>query len=233
METEKKQEVVIYGILWLVVFALVPVVMFFQGHSMGHAFQIGDVLRIWLGILPFFVLFLLHDLLAAPLWVEKRKPWAYLAVTVALLAVFGGYLWTARQDPGPRRPDGPPMEWMGEPPPPREEMPGPRPPMGGRMPLSPDLMKFLLGMLLLGVNLGVKYYLKSARGERRMQELQAENLSRQLETLRYQINPHFFMNTLNNIHALVDIDPEQAKARATGPPFPWPRRRSSSAITCP
>ena len=212
METEKKQEVVIYGILWLVVFALVPVVMFFQGHSMGHAFQIGDVLRIWLGILPFFVLFLLHDLLAAPLWVEKGKSGAYLAVTVALLAVFGGYLWTARQDPGPRRPDGPPMEWMGEPPPPREEMPGPRPPMGGRMPLSPDLMKFLLGMLLLGVNLGVKYYLKSVRGERRMQELQAENLSRQLETLRYQINPHFFMNTLNNIHALVDIDPEQAKA---------------------
>ena len=212
METEKKQEVVIYGILWFLVLALVPVVMYFQGHSMGHALRIGDVLRVWIGILPFFVLFLLHDLLAAPLWVEKGKPWAYLAVTVALLAVFGGYLWTARQDPGPRRPDGPPMEWMGEPPPPREEMPGPRPPMDGRMPLSPDLMKFLLGMLLLGVNLGVKYYLKSTRGERRMQELQAENLSRQLETLRYQINPHFFMNTLNNIHALVDIDPEQAKA---------------------
>ena len=210
-ETEKKQEVVIYGILWLVVLALVPVVMYFQGHSMGLTFRFADVLRIWLGIFPFFVLFLLHDLLAAPLWVEKGKPWAYLAVTAALLAVFGGCLWTARRDPGPRRPDGPPMEWMGEPPPPREEMPGPRPPMDGRMPLSPELLKFLLGVLLLGVNLGVKYYLKSARGERRMQELQAENLSRQLETLRYQINPHFFMNTLNNIHALVDIDPEQAK----------------------
>ena len=164
METEKKQEVVIYGILWFLVLALVPVVMYFQGHSTGLVFQVGDVLRIWLGILPFFVLFLLHDLLIAPLWVEKGKPWAYLAVTVALLAVFGGYLWTVRRDPGPRRPDGPPVEWMGEPPPPREEMPGPRPPMDGRMPLSPDLMKFLLGMLLLGVNLGVKYYLKSARG---------------------------------------------------------------------
>ena len=32
-----------------------------------------------------------------------------------------------------------------------------------------------------------------------------------MEYLRYQINPHFFMNTLNNIHALVDIDPEKAK----------------------
>lgn len=212
METEKKQEVVIYGILWLVVFALVPVVMYFQGHSTGQSFRFGDVLRIWLGILPFFGLFLLHDLLAAPLWVEKGKPGAYLAVTAALLLLFGGYLWAVRQDPRPGHPGEPPMEWMGAPPPPREEMPGPRPPMDGRMPLSPELMKFLLGVLLLGVNLGVKYYLKSVRGERRMQELQAENLSRQLETLRYQINPHFFMNTLNNIHALVDIDPEQAKA---------------------
>ena len=44
-----------------------------------------------------------------------------------------------------------------------------------------------------------------------MRELQAENLSQRLESLRYQINPHFFMNTLNNIHALVDIDPEKAK----------------------
>ena len=33
----------------------------------------------------------------------------------------------------------------------------------------------------------------------------------ELEYLKYQINPHFFMNTLNNIHALVDIDQETAK----------------------
>ena len=191
MDAEKKQEVVIYGILWLVVLALVPVVMYFQGHSIGQTFRFGDVLRIWLGILPFFVLFLLHNLLAAPLWVEKGKPGAYLAVTVVLMVLFGGYVWATRRGPGPMPPDGPEPIFM---------------------PMAPELMKLLLGLLLLGVNLGVKYYLKSVRGERRMQELQAENLSRQLETLRYQINPHFFMNTLNNIHALVDIDPEQAKA---------------------
>ena len=44
-----------------------------------------------------------------------------------------------------------------------------------------------------------------------MAELEKQNLEQQLEYLRYQINPHFFMNTLNNIHALVDIDPEKAK----------------------
>ena len=66
---EKMQEVVIYGILWLIVLALVPTAMYFQGHSTGLEFSVGDVLHVWLGILPFFVLFLLHDLLAAPLWV--------------------------------------------------------------------------------------------------------------------------------------------------------------------
>ena len=32
-----------------------------------------------------------------------------------------------------------------------------------------------------------------------------------MDYLKFQINPHFFMNTLNNIHALIDIDTEYAK----------------------
>lgn len=43
------------------------------------------------------------------------------------------------------------------------------------------------------------------------QELQTASLQSELDYLKYQINPHFFMNTLNNIHALVDIDGELAK----------------------
>ena len=42
-------------------------------------------------------------------------------------------------------------------------------------------------------------------------ELEKENLRSNLESLRCQINPHFFMNTLNNIHALIDIDKEKAQ----------------------
>lgn len=68
-----------------------------------------------------------------------------------------------------------------------------------------------MGILLVGVDLGVYFYIESRRKERRMKELEAENTKQQLESLRYQINPHFLMNTLNNIHALVDIDSEKAK----------------------
>ena len=37
-------------------------------------------------------------------------------------------------------------------------------------------------------------------------------LEAEMDYLKYQINPHFFMNTLNNIHALIDIDTEYAKS---------------------
>ena len=37
---------------------------------------------------------------------------------------------------------------------------------------------------------------------------QRQNMQAEMDYLKYQINPHFFMNTLNNIHALIDIDTE-------------------------
>lgn len=74
-----------------------------------------------------------------------------------------------------------------------------------------DSVAFIIMMLLIGLNIGAKYFFKSLDDRKRIKLLEKENLSRQLEYLKYQINPHFFMNTLNNIHALVDIDPEQAK----------------------
>ena len=64
---------------------------------------------------------------------------------------------------------------------------------------------------MFAANLGVKGYYRGLEDRKRLERLERENLEQQLEYLRYQINPHFFMNTLNNIHALVDIDPEQAK----------------------
>ena len=53
--------------------------------------------------------------------------------------------------------------------------------------------------------------LKSINDEQRMIALERQSLQVEMDYLKYQINPHFFMNTLNNIHALVDIDPEAAK----------------------
>ena len=74
-----------------------------------------------------------------------------------------------------------------------------------------DVIALIILILMLGMNIGIKLYFKSRHDAKQLMALEKENLEQQLEYLRYQINPHFFMNTLNNIHALVDIDPEKAK----------------------
>lgn len=74
-----------------------------------------------------------------------------------------------------------------------------------------DIVAVIVLILMFGANLGVKGYFRNRNDHRRLADLERQNLAQQLEYLKYQINPHFFMNTLNNIHALVDIDPEKAK----------------------
>jgi hypothetical protein len=155
-------------------------------------------------LLPFLLLILIHHFVLTPL-IRKKLP-LYIGLTVALLVFFG--VWALRSGNPPQGP--PPEPWQNEMAPPRPPEPGPEPKRGSR-PLKPEVMRLITGILLVGVDLGAYFYVESRRKERRMKELEAENTKQRLESLRYQINPHFLMNTLNNIHALVDIDPEKAK----------------------
>lgn len=158
-------------------------------------------------LLPFLLLVLIHHFLLAPL-IRKKLP-LYIGLVAALLVLFGVWCFSpvSRAQGAPPFPEG--TEMM-PPPPPGPDGRGPAKPER-RGPMSPEAARLIMGALLIGVDLGVYFYIDSRRKERRMKELEAENTKQRLESLRYQINPHFFMNTLNNIHALVDIDPEKAK----------------------
>lgn len=207
MDTMRKRELWLYAAVWGLVFALVPLVLSVSALSgTDEKLSWQDVLPVWSGILPFLLLFVLHNHLAAP-FLERGKIWPYLAVTFTLLVVFAVYCFL-----GGNRP--PEMAGGGPPPPggPFGMPEGLRPmPPDGRRPVTPEVLKVIMGALVVLANLGVKAFFRNIRSEQKLQELKEQSLHQQLETLRYQINPHFFMNTLNNIHALVDIDPEKAR----------------------
>ncbi|MDH6358343.1 histidine kinase [Parabacteroides sp. PF5-9] len=97
--------------------------------------------------------------------------------------------------------------------PPIGEFPEERRPPMFRFPvmMAPVFNFVLLAILVIGINIAIKLLFKSLRDDQKMKELEKHNLQTELEYLKHQINPHFFMNTLNNIHALVDIDTEKAK----------------------
>ncbi|MBE6315902.1 MAG: histidine kinase [Bacteroidales bacterium] len=200
---QTKQETIIYTIVWSILF-LSPLVslLFNHGDASNDAAWIWHSLAdSWLSLLAYFIVFLIHNHVVAPILVKHKRIKQYLIACVALLTVF-------QLAECAHRPNGAPLIST---PRPQNEMPPPRPPMGHPPVDKHDISVFFIIIMMIGANLGVKAYFQSEEEKKRLAKLREQSLKQELEYLRYQINPHFIMNTLNNIHALVDIDPEQAK----------------------
>jgi LytS/YehU family sensor histidine kinase len=86
--------------------------------------------------------------------------------------------------------------------PPQPEAPRPIPPYANFL---------ILSFLIVGFDTGLRSTLRWTEVQQEKVQLEKENVANQLVMLRNQVSPHFFMNTLNNIHSLVDINTEEAK----------------------
>lgn len=104
------------------------------------------------------------------------------------------------------------MEFLAKIGPPPEGARGPRPhrfhrPLGA-MPLFLD---FVYDLLVVGMNIATALIFQNYRYRLERQRLSRANAESQLTYLKDQINPHFYMNMLNNIHGMIEIDPEKAQ----------------------
>ena len=60
--------------------------------------------------------------------------------------------------------------------------------------------------------IAIKTTKRWAQTETERKEAANYKLQSELQHLHYQLQPHFFFNSLNNIYSMVDISPEQAKS---------------------
>ena len=229
MKHQSRQENIIYLVLWVMLF-MAPILSFYVRsiNDEHFTFEWSEVWFIWPKFGVFLLLFLVHNFLLAPLLVHAHKRILYFSTTLCMIALFTIYQCNTRPEEFKRhhhhraehrmepRGDRPDFEHRdGE-----DPFDAPRKPQHFRRHQGPppaiigehDIISVVILILMFGANLGIKGYYKHRQDQRKLESLQKENLKHQLEYLKYQINPHFFMNTLNNIHALVDIDPEKAKS---------------------
>ena len=184
-------ENLLYLMVWMVII-LVPVLnskMLEEVHV-----SLENILIAWLKIAPYLLIFIIHNSLIAPrLLLRKHRYVWYLVVNLlTITAVFSLVAIYEKYAPYDTEP------YI----------------LNGKASFT-DLAIYwniLLGFFMTGLNMGIKLLYRSLRNEQQMEELKAQNLQAEMDYLRYQINPHFFMNTLNNIHALIDIDTEYAKS---------------------
>ena len=184
-------ENLLYLMVWMVII-LVPVLnskMLEEVHV-----SLENILIAWLKIAPYLLIFIIHNSLIAPrLLLRKHRYVWYLVVNLlTITAVFSLVAIYEKYAPYDTEP------YI----------------LHGKASFT-DLAIYwniLLGFFMTGLNMGIKLLYRSLRDEQQMEELKRQNLQAEMDYLRYQINPHFFMNTLNNIHALIDIDTEYAKS---------------------
>ena len=182
-------ENLLYLMVWMVII-LVPVLnskMLEEVHV-----SLENILIAWLKIAPYLLIFIIHNSLIAPrLLLRKHRYVWYLVVNLlTITAVFSLVAIYEKYAPYDTEP------YI----------------LNGKASFT-DLAIYwniLLGFFMTGLNMGIKLLYRSLRDEQQMEELKRQNLQAEMDYLRYQINPNFFMNTLNNIHALIDIDTEYA-----------------------
>ena len=226
MKNQSRQENLAYGVAWSLLFATPLLSLYLRTSNDPYLeFNWDEVFFVWGRFSIFLLLFLIHNFLLAPLLIHQNKRKLYASIMTALIAVFIVFQCTNRPNFGKREGFRPhKMEQREDFPPKFEEFDGFHQRglrhEGEKMerrhtpPLfvgEHDVLSIAVLLLMFGANLGTKYYFRSRRDQRKLEELEKQNLEQQLEYLKYQINPHFFMNTLNNIHALVDIDPSKAQ----------------------
>lgn len=213
-----RKEHIIYTLMWIALYLSPLMSIYMRMSGNPHIdFSWDEIINAWKFNTVWIVMFAIHNFLLAPLLIIKRRTWLYTALVVALLVATMFTLSVIRPSDSrmlhaPQRyecceQDGIDAEMKAS-----KQQP---PPMRGGGPLvmfgPGEMVLFFGGLLLMGMNLGVKLYFRSQEDADILSQIEKHALERQLQYLKYQVNPHFLMNTLNNIHALVDIDPERAK----------------------
>jgi hypothetical protein len=226
-------EYVIYIFLWLLVL-IMPLITNNYGGK-------GDFLKIcydWLRMFPFVLVFIINNLWLLPglLFKGNTNLYIILLVTVAIVIsttfqVLNPVLY--KNDPKLLE-----QRILKDPQWGREEMkPDASQSLPGNIPASPELFKsnseagltdsrrmptpnqalfqfintLFISLLIAGFNTAIAVTNRWFTEEQARKEVEKEHMQSELTFLQNQVSPHFFMNTLNNIHSLIEADQRLAQ----------------------
>jgi hypothetical protein len=187
MNKNRYIDLIIIGFIFLILFVMPALFVRVDG-----AISWKHVTKIWQDNSPLILIFILHHWLLLPLLMEKRKYTLYILSIVGLI-VLAAWVCNMMDSSIPVQ-----YSLTG-----KEVRPSPVPPYANMM---------MYAILITGVDVGLFFSKMWQKNEKRALEFEKRNTAMELEMLRSQISPHFFMNTLNNIYALTETDSAKAKS---------------------
>ncbi len=218
---------------WVLIYASTPLYMYYASVATQEQFNWSAVLREWNYTSGFLGIFLISHFLLIPKLINKKRVSLYVLSVLACIVGFILYLHIIAPHTHKHRTirnetcdvenrHVPGHANMGDRTLDMSRMPMAEPPHhrwhlednivhSPFLLAPPDLARVITMILMVLADLGAVAWFNGQRLRQRLLSLEQQTLKQELAQLRFQINPHFFMNTLNNIHALIDIDQERAK----------------------
>lgn len=199
VKENRRTETVIYCVAWLIVIGLYLLDTMQNRSRMSESLiDLTVVVAMIKTLLPFVALFVINDCILIPRLLLRNRLKCYLAVTAfIILALWAYQYYDFTTIENARRHVRPPMP--------------PHPAMRPLIPL-PVLLDLIYSLLVVGFNIAVTLVFRRFDDALERESLLKANAENQLAYLKAQINPHFYMNMLNNIHGMIEIDQERAQA---------------------
>jgi hypothetical protein len=209
----KYSEIVLIIFVWLVL--LITPILFREDIYSPLRRTVVNQIQI---LLPLLLLFLINRFILVPRLLFRGKQIIYVVTALSIIILFttGSFIYDNKIKNIPS-PGIPARESQIRQPP--YAFPGGVDPFGNLRPAPtrqprpiPPFANFLiLSVLVVGFDTGLRSNLRWIQVENEKVRLEKENVATQLVLLRNQVSPHFLMNTLNNIHSLVDFNTNEAK----------------------
>ncbi|HET8964288.1 MAG TPA: histidine kinase [Chitinophagales bacterium] len=189
----KTINIAIHLIIWIVLFAF-PV--FFRGPNEKANYP-WLIVHAWIPLVEYMIVFYANYITLTNKLLFKKKYLAYALVNALLIAFFlwiNGKCQGALTDIELKRGTLPDLRKF--PPPPVITF------------ILADLISFFVPIAFAVAMSSTELWMKT---ESEKKEVENKNLESELQHLRYQLQPHFFFNALNNIYALVEQSPSRAQ----------------------
>ena len=175
----------IHVLTWVYILASPLLFMAYGEHVNWHRFFMRSLLP-----LSLCVVFYLNYLWLVPRLLQRGRTYSFLCYNLGLVVLVVGFhffvgMWLTPSLPPPRRP-GPP-HWFH------------------------TLNGILMSVFTILVATALRLSRQWAKSEEARREAELGRTAAELQNLRNQINPHFLLNTLNNIYALTAFDAGRAQ----------------------
>lgn len=207
-------ELIVFVVIWMTIFS-VP----FFNQRLNNTIDWIKVSREWIKMVSYLIIFVVNTFFLVPRFLFQKKYRSYIGLALFVVFVMIGISTFLGLTLTPAQPMAmPPMD-LGPGMPPMELGSGMPAPLGYRKIDVPEQKsifmiltdELIISLLVVGAGTSFKMVSQWLNEENRRKDLEKEQLKTELAFLRHQVSPHFFMNTLNNIHALIDINAEDAK----------------------